>query len=98
MEAAPALDAKLEHHEPDSLLDALEEEPTEVSEISLSQRLRQPRTILSIVVPLAIIAFFLYLNRERLAEVPQLILQANPALVLLAFVVFYLGFPLRGYR
>ena len=30
--------------------------------------------------------------------VPELILQANPALVLLAFVVFYLGFPLRGYR
>ena len=60
--------------------------------------MRQPRTILSIVVPLGIIAFFLYLNRERLAAVPELILQANPALVLLAFVVFYLGFPLRGYR
>ena len=42
--------------------------------------------------------FFLYLNRERLAAVPELILQANPALVLLAFFVFYLGFPLRGYR
>ena len=66
--------------------------------MSLGRRLRQPRTILSIVVPLAIIAFFLYLNRERLAQVPKLILQANPALVLLAFVVFYLGFPLRGYR
>ena len=38
--------------------------------------------------------FFLYLNRERLAAVPELILQANPALVLLAFIVFYLGFPL----
>ena len=35
-----------------------------------AQRLRQPRTILSIVVPLAIIAFFLYLNRERLAAGP----------------------------
>ena len=32
----------------------------------------------------AIIAFFLYLNRDRLAQVPTLILQANPALVLLA--------------
>ena len=42
--------------------------------------------------------FFLYLNRERLSAVPELILQANPALVLLAFIVFYLGFPLRGYR
>ena len=33
---------------------------------------------------------------RALAEVPGLILQANPVLVLLAFVVFYLGFPLRG--
>jgi uncharacterized protein (TIRG00374 family) len=98
MEATPTTDVAIPHHDPDSLLQALEDEPTEVSQISLGQRLRQPRTILSIVVPLGIIAFFLYLNRERLAAVPQLILQANPAYVALAFVVFYLGFPLRGYR
>ena len=98
MEATPALDRAPQHHDPESLVEALEFEPSEVSPISLGQRLRQPRTILSIVVPLAIIAFFLYLNRERLAQVPDLILQANPALVLLAFFVFYLGFPLRGYR
>jgi len=85
-------------HEPSSLVDALETEPTEVAPISLGQRLRQPRTIVSIVVPLGIIAFFLYLNRDRLAAVPALILRANPALILLAFIVFYLGFPLRGYR
>jgi uncharacterized protein (TIRG00374 family) len=60
--------------------------------------LRQPRTILSIAVPLAIIAFFLFLNRDRLAQVPHLILQANPLLILLAAIVFYAGFPLRGYR
>ena len=82
----------------DSLAETLEMGPSEVAPISLGQRLRQPRTILSIVVPLAIIAVFLYLNRERLAAVPELILQANPVLVLLAFIVFYLGFPLRGYR
>jgi uncharacterized protein (TIRG00374 family) len=98
MEATPTADAAIPHHDPDSLLEALEDEPTDVSQITLGQRLRQPRTILSIVVPLGIIAFFLYLNRERLAAVPQLILQANPAYVALAFVVFYLGFPLRGYR
>jgi hypothetical protein len=99
MEATPALDHGLSHaHDPESLLEALEHEPTEVAPISLGRRLRQPRTILSIVVPLGIIAFFLYLNRDRLAQVPDLILQANPALVLLAFIVFYLGFPLRGYR
>jgi hypothetical protein len=98
VEATPALDPAFARHDPGSLVEALETEPTEVAPISLGQRLRQPRTILSIVVPLAIIGFFLYLNRERLAQVPELILQANPALVLLAFVVFYLGFPLRGYR
>jgi uncharacterized protein (TIRG00374 family) len=98
MEAIPTLDPALPHHEPGSLVDALETEPTEVAPISLGQRLRQPRTILSIAVPLAIIAFFLYLNRDRLAAVPALILRVNPTLVLLAFIVFYLGFPLRGYR
>ncbi len=73
-------------------------ETTEAAPPSLGQRLRQPRTILSIAVPLGIISFFLYLNAERLAEVPSLILKANPFLALLAFFVFYLGFPLRGYR
>jgi uncharacterized protein (TIRG00374 family) len=98
MEATPALDHAIPRHEPESLVEAIEIEPTEVAPLSLGNRLRQRRTILSIVVPLAIIGFFLYLNRERLAAVPELILQANPALVLLAFIVFYLGFPLRGYR
>jgi glycosyltransferase 2 family protein len=98
MEATPALDPTIRHHDPESLVEALEIEPTEVAPISLGRRLRQPRTILSIVVPLAIIGFFLYLNRDRLAQVPALILQANPAYVALAVIVFYLGFPLRGYR
>lgn len=98
MEATPALDSTFARHAPESLVEPLDLEPSEVAPISLGKRLRQPRTILSIVVPLAIIGFFLYLNRERLAAVPELILQANPAFVLLAFVVFYLGFPLRGYR
>jgi uncharacterized protein (TIRG00374 family) len=98
MEAIPAFDPAIPSHEPDSLVEALENEPTEVPPISLGRRLTQPRTVLSIIVPLAIIGFFLYLNRERLAAVPSLILQANPALVLLAAIVFYLGFPLRGYR
>ena len=98
MEATPGLDVPIPRHDPESLVEALELEPTETAPLSLGKRLRQPRTILSIVVPLGIIAFFLYLNRDRLAAVPQLILAANPALVAAAFAVFYLGFPLRGYR
>jgi glycosyltransferase 2 family protein len=66
--------------------------------LSLTARLRQTKTIVSILVPLAIIAFFVAVNREALAKVPGLIAGANPALVLLAFAIFYLGFPLRGQR
>jgi uncharacterized protein (TIRG00374 family) len=98
MEATPAFDPAKPRHEPESLVEALETEPLEAAPISLGRRLRQPRTVLSIVVPLAIIAFFLFLNRDRLAAVPALILKVNPALAILAFVVFYLGFPLRGFR
>ena len=75
----------------------LEREPDR-EDMSLARRLRQPRTIISIAVPLAIIAIFFVINGKQLATVPALILGANPALVLLAFVVFYAGFPLRGKR
>ena len=67
-------------------------------QLSLARRLRQPRTIVSIVVPLAIIVIFVALNGDQLSRVPGLILKANPALAALAFAVFYMGFPLRGYR
>jgi uncharacterized protein (TIRG00374 family) len=66
--------------------------------MSLARRLRQPRTIISILVPIAIIAAFVSLNSAALSSVPSLILAANPALVLAAFLVFYAGFPLRGKR
>ena len=69
-----------------------------VERVSLSARLRQTKTIVSILVPLAIIAFFVALNRESLSRVPGLIAGASPTLVLVAFLVFYLGFPLRGLR
>lgn len=98
MEAHPVLDPSIARPPSDPADEARATAVADVAEISLGRRLRQPQTILSILVPLAIIAFFLYLNRDRLAQVPVLILKANPALVLVAFVVFYLGFPLRGYR
>jgi glycosyltransferase 2 family protein len=67
-------------------------------QVSLGRRLRQPRTIISIVVPLFIIGAFVGLNWQVLSKVPGLIAAANPALVLVAFLVFYAGFPLRGLR
>jgi uncharacterized protein (TIRG00374 family) len=66
--------------------------------MSLARRLRQPRTILSIAVPIAVIAIFVIINGAQLSKVPSLVLGANPLLVLAAFVVFYAGFPLRGLR
>lgn len=71
---------------------------TDPEQMSLSRRLRQPRTIISIAIPIVIIAVFVALNGQTLARVPGLVLGANPLLVLLAFVVFYGGFPLRGLR
>ena len=67
--------------------------------LSLGRRLRQPRTIVSLVLPiLLLILFARSLPGFRVDELPGLILQANPLLLLAAFAVFYLGFPLRGLR
>jgi uncharacterized protein (TIRG00374 family) len=67
-------------------------------QISLGRRLRQPRTIVSIAVPLVVIVVFVGLNAKQLERVPELILAANLLLVLAAFGSYYLGFPLRGFR
>ena len=67
-------------------------------QMSLTRRLREPKTILSIVVPLAIIVIAAILNQKYLADIPADIGRANPWLVLLALLVYYAGFPLRGWR
>ena len=43
----------------------------------LSRRLRQPRTIISIVIPLAVIAVFVALNGDQLGRVPGLIARVD---------------------
>jgi uncharacterized protein (TIRG00374 family) len=67
-------------------------------QISLGRRLRQPRTIISILIPLGVIVGFVAINGQALSKVPALIAAANPALVALAVLVFYAGFPMRGLR
>jgi uncharacterized protein (TIRG00374 family) len=74
------------------------EAEADADQLSLSRRLRQPRTILSIVLPLAIIAAFVVLNGAQLGRVPGLIAQADLRLAAVAFAIFYVGFPLRGLR
>jgi uncharacterized protein (TIRG00374 family) len=77
------------------------EEPVEVppaEQMSLLRRLRQPRTILSIAVPLAIIAVAIAANWSDMEKVPGEVARANPLLLLIAFTSYYVGFPLRGAR
>jgi glycosyltransferase 2 family protein len=65
----------------------------------ISSRLRDPRTVVSIVVPVLVLALVVVaLPGFHLDQLPSLIGGANPFLLLAAFVVYYLGFPLRGYR
>ncbi|HUG49316.1 MAG TPA: lysylphosphatidylglycerol synthase transmembrane domain-containing protein [Candidatus Limnocylindria bacterium] len=79
--------------------DQPQEDNSQAEPISLARRLRDPRTIISIVVPLVLV-LLVVTNIEgfRLDELPNIILGANPLLLLAAFGVYYLGFPLRGYR
>jgi uncharacterized protein (TIRG00374 family) len=92
MEATPAVDPRF------GVAPGPAEDEPDAAQMSLARRIRQPRTIISIAVPLVVIAIFVGINGDQLAKVPGLVLGANPALVLLAFVVFYAGFPLRGRR
>jgi hypothetical protein len=75
---------------------AVEVPPAE--QMSLVRRLRQPRTILSIAVPVAVIAIAVALNRDQMGQVPGAIAGADPRFILIAFLIYYLGFPLRGFR
>jgi len=70
-----------------------------VEQISLARRLRDPRTIISIVVPVVLLVLLVRaLPGFRLEELPGRILAANPLLILASLAIYYLGFPLRGYR
>jgi len=75
------------------------EEGEVTDQVSLGRRLRQPRTILSIAIPLLllVLAARLFLNID-VQQVVTAVTEANKWLLLAAFAVFYLGFPLRGLR
>ena len=67
-------------------------------QMSIVSRLRQPKTLLSITVPLAILIGVVALNWKDMKQVPGQVAHANPLLLLAAFGIYYLGFPLRGWR
>jgi uncharacterized protein (TIRG00374 family) len=66
---------------------------------SLSSRLRDPRTIISIVLPIVLVVLIaITAGNIDFAALVTSISNANPALLLLALAIYYVGFPLRGYR
>jgi uncharacterized protein (TIRG00374 family) len=88
-EEAPAASA------PEPLTDS----QVRADQLSLGARLRRPRTIISLVLPIVLLVLFAKsLPGFKLEELPGKILGANPWLLIAAFVVFYAGFPLRGLR
>ena len=67
--------------------------------VPLSQRLRDRRTQASIIVPVVVLLLFaLALPGFELDTLVAYVLGADPAWLVAAFVIYYLGFPLRGYR
>jgi uncharacterized protein (TIRG00374 family) len=74
-------------------------EEVEAGAVPLSQRLRNPRAIVSIVLPIVVLLLVLVaLPGFHLDQLPSLILNANPWWLLAAVGIYYVGFPLRGYR
>jgi uncharacterized protein (TIRG00374 family) len=74
-------------------------EPERQPDLSLAHRLRQPRTLLSLILPVVLLGLFAKaLPGFHLEELPAKIASANALLLLAAFAIFYAGFPLRGWR
>jgi glycosyltransferase 2 family protein len=83
---------------------AAKDQVVEVNEVdaasapSLGQRFFNVRTLLSFALGFAIIAFLLTRVQIDVGAIADRIRQANPWLLGLAFVVFYLTFPIRAVR
>jgi uncharacterized protein (TIRG00374 family) len=68
-------------------------------QLSLGRRLRQPRTIISLALPLVLLVLILRVALQiDLGEVVAGVSRANPWLLLAAFTILYAGFPVRGLR
>jgi len=84
--------------------DAVNEDPLVQDDLSegsvpLTARLRDRRTQLSIIVPvLVLLLFVVALPGFELDTLVNHILAADPVWLVAAFVVYYAGFPVRGYR
>jgi uncharacterized protein (TIRG00374 family) len=68
------------------------------SEPSLKKRFLNWRTLVSLLIAVAIVAFAVWRADIDLAQVWQYMRRANPWLYLVAFLSFYATFPLRAWR
>ena len=79
--------------------DGAADDQVTADQLSLGRRLRQPRTIISIVLPLVLLVLFARaLPGFKVDDILGYVAAANKTLLFAAFLVFYLGFPLRGLR
>ena len=84
--------------------DAVKEDPLAQDDLSqgavpLTARLRDRRTQASIFVPIIVLVLFVIaLPGFELDVLIGYVLRADPAWLVAAFVIYYFGFPLRGYR
>ncbi len=86
-------------YEPTDFLGTPASETIPESEVSLAQRFLNVRTIGSLVFALVLLfLFFRVVLGIDFGATIDLIRDANPALLLAAFVVYYLTFPIRGGR
>jgi hypothetical protein len=68
------------------------------AEVSVLRRVLRPQTIVSFLFSFAILVFFLTRINIDVNEVLARMSTANPGLLLLAFVAYYLSFPVRALR
>lgn len=80
--------------------DAAAQAEVNAASLSLGRRLRDPRTLISLAVPIVIIVLIALTLRGRsdIEDLPAYIGAANPLLLLAGLAVYYVSFPLRGYR
>ena len=85
-------------YEAQEFLDAPPDEQIPEQEVSLARRFANVRTIGSIVFALLLLFLLFRQLNISLAETWRRISEADPLLLLVAFVSYYLTFPLRGLR
>jgi glycosyltransferase 2 family protein len=79
--------------------DPLVEDDLSGGAIPIAARLRDRRTQLSIIVPVIVLLLFVAaLPGFQLDTLIDHVITADPLWLLVAFIVYYIGFPLRGYR